>query len=90
MVGIGESMIFYAINEPKKAWSERKMQFTSKSVLGDGLPDEEVLYMVVGSNTAGTVSFADAGPNTRSSQGAPARVSARRAPCTVQDIALVV
>lgn len=54
VVGIGESMIFYAINEPKKAWSERKMQFTSKSVLGDGLPDEEVLYMVVGSNTAAT------------------------------------
>tara|TARA_R110001606_G_scaffold30054_1_gene93346 strand:- start:12 stop:1589 length:1578 start_codon:yes stop_codon:yes gene_type:complete len=54
VVGIGESMIFYAINEPKKAWSERKMQFTSKSVLGDGLPDEEVLYMVVGSNSAAT------------------------------------
>lgn len=54
VVGIGESMIFYAINEPKKAWSERKLQFTSKSVLGDGLPDEEVLYLVVGSNSAAT------------------------------------
>jgi hypothetical protein len=54
VVGIGESMIFYAINEPKKAWSERKLQFTSKSVLGDGLPAEEVLYMVVGSSTGAT------------------------------------
>ena len=54
VVGIGESMVFYAINEPKKAWSERKLEFTSKLVLGDGLPDEEVLYMVVGSNTAAT------------------------------------
>ena len=54
VVGIGESMIFYAINEPKKAWSERKLQFTTKSVLGDGLADEEVLYMVVGSNSGAT------------------------------------
>ena len=53
-VGIGEEMVFYAINIPSRGFSNRKLQLANKIVLGDGLDAEEVLYMVVASDTTAT------------------------------------
>jgi len=53
-VGIGEEMVFFAINEPSRGFSNRKLELPNKTVLGDGLDDEEVLYMTVHSDSAAT------------------------------------
>ena len=54
-IGIGEDCVFYAINPPSSTISNRKIQFNTKVVTGDGLPDEEILYMVCASDSSATV-----------------------------------
>ena len=54
-IGIGEECVFYGEGEPSTKFSQRKIQFNDKVVNGDGLPAEEVLYMVCASNSGATV-----------------------------------
>jgi hypothetical protein len=54
-IGIGEEMVLFAIDEPSRGFSNRKLQLANKIVLGDGLDDEEVLYMTVHSDTSATI-----------------------------------
>lgn len=51
-IGIGEESIFYAINEPRTAFNNRKVQLKDKVVNGDGEDSEEVLYVTVSSDSA--------------------------------------
>jgi len=50
-IGIGEECVFYAINEPLTDFSVRYINFENKTVNGDGRPEEEILYIVLGSDS---------------------------------------
>jgi hypothetical protein len=57
-IGIGEECLFYAESEPTSSFTNRKIKFNNKSVVGDALPAEEVLFIVCASDsgaTAGTM-----------------------------------
>ena len=54
-IGIGEECVFYGESEPKTAFSNRKIQLNDKTVNGDGADSEEVLFLVVSSNSAATI-----------------------------------
>lgn len=53
-IGIGEECIFYAEEEPSTGFNNRKIKLNNKVVLGDGASSEEVLYLVVASNSTAT------------------------------------
>jgi len=53
-IGIGEECVFYAENEPKTKFTNRKIKLNSKTVTGDGFITEEILYLVVSSNSGAT------------------------------------
>lgn len=50
-IGIGEECIFYGINPPTNSFSNRHIQFKTKTVTGDGEDDEEILYMAFSSSS---------------------------------------
>jgi hypothetical protein len=57
-IGIGEECLFYAETVPTSTFTNRKIKFNNKSVVGDGLPAEEVLFIVCASDSgagAGTM-----------------------------------
>jgi len=54
-IGIGEECVFYGEAEPKTAFSNRKIQLNDKTVNGDGADSEEVLFLVVSSNSGATI-----------------------------------
>ena len=63
-IGIGEDCVFYGEGEPSRKFSERKIQFNNKVVNGEGLPAEEVLYMVCASHSGATVNSKNITLNT--------------------------
>jgi hypothetical protein len=54
-IGIGEECVFYGESEPKTAFSNRKIQLNDKTVNGDGADSEEVLFLVVSSNSGAAI-----------------------------------
>ena len=50
-IGIGEECIFYGIKPPTNSFSNRHIQFKTKTVTGDGEDDEEILYMAFSSDS---------------------------------------
>jgi hypothetical protein len=57
-IGLGEECLFYGENEPSSTFTNRKIKFNNKSVVGDALPSEEVLFIVCSSDSgaaAGTM-----------------------------------
>ena len=53
-IGISEECVFYGESEPLTPFSNRKIQLNDKIINGDGGNDEEVLYLVVASNSIAT------------------------------------
>ena len=53
-IGIGEECIFYGGEVPKTKFNNRQIAFNNKTVTGEGLDSEEVLYLVVSSNSGAT------------------------------------
>jgi len=51
IIGIGEECVFYGEGEPKTKFTNRHIKLNNKTVTGDGLLDEEILYLVVSSNS---------------------------------------
>lgn len=51
IIGIGEECVFYGEGKPKTKFTNRHIQLNNKTVTGDGLLDEEILYLVVSSNS---------------------------------------
>lgn len=54
-IGLGEECIFYGENLPSTSFSNRKIQFNNKIVLGDGADSEEVLYIVCASSSTASI-----------------------------------
>ena len=54
-IGVGEQVILYGINIPNTNCNNRKIQLKTKTVSGDGGNDEEVLYIVLASDSAATI-----------------------------------
>ena len=63
-IGIGEDCIFYSIGDPSSLFSERKIQFNNIVVNGDGLPAEEILYIVLATNSSATAGAVNITANT--------------------------
>lgn len=63
-IGIGEECIFYGEGEPKTKFTNRNIQFNNKTVTGDGNPTEEILYIVVSSNSGATAGAVNVTLNT--------------------------
>ena len=53
-IGIGEECIFYGGEVPKTKFNNRQIAFNNKTVTGEGFDNEEVLYLVVSSNSGAT------------------------------------
>jgi hypothetical protein len=54
-IGIGEECIFYGGEVPKTLFNNRQIAFNNKTITGEGLDSEEVLYLVVSSNSGASV-----------------------------------
>ncbi len=54
-IGIGEECVFFAVGRPNLSFSQRLIRLNTKNITGDGLPDEEILYMVTSSDSSATV-----------------------------------
>lgn len=50
-IGIGEECVFYGEGEPKTKFTNRQIALNNKVVTGDGRPEEEILYVVVSSDS---------------------------------------
>ena len=51
IIGIGEECIFYGYEPPTSSFSNRHIEFKTKTITGDGEDDEEILYMAFGSDS---------------------------------------
>lgn len=51
-IGLGEECVFWGEGEPSSQFSNRKIQLSSKLVLGDGADSEEILYIVCASDSS--------------------------------------
>lgn len=52
IIGIGEECVFYGEGEPLTKFTNRKIQLNTKTITGDGLPSEEILYLAVSSDSS--------------------------------------
>jgi len=55
VVGIGEEIVYYGENLPDMTFTNRKVKLSSKVVLGPNQGSEEVLFVVVASDSGATV-----------------------------------